>query len=98
MKICQRCPFPKSLSSGKGLAIASLKVISTLYHISNIFISWAYGHMKICRRCPFPKSLSSGKGLAIASLKVISTLYHISNLYYLMDVRTYENMSTLPFP
>ena len=37
MKICQRCPFPKSLSSGKGLAIASLKVISTLYHISNLY-------------------------------------------------------------
>ena len=58
MKICQRCPFPKSLSSGKGLAIASLKVISTLYHISNLFISWAYGHMKICQRCPFLKYLT----------------------------------------
>ena len=71
MKISPRYPFPKSLPSGKGLAIAPLKVY--LLFVCFPYVSRggrSYMNMKICPRYPFPKSLLSGKGLAIAPLKV----------------------------
>ena len=54
MKICPRYPFPKSLSSGKGLAIASLKVISTLYHISNLYYLMGVLTYENMSTLPFP--------------------------------------------
>ena len=53
MKICPRYPIPKSLSSGKGLTIASLQFFLCLMFVYSSVMGRVCRNMKICPRYPF---------------------------------------------
>ena len=85
MKIYLRYPYPKSFPSGKGLAIASLKVFESYLFSYRLFLYHfelrLCRNMKICLRYLSSKSPLSERRLTIASLKVFE-----SYLFYLLFV------------